>query len=142
MTNKTSDTSDSGRSNEIEEERLRHRLLALERESEQLRSRVRLLGIGLLVTLILGAVGVFSQGVLGLGKDEVAVELLTAAQALDFRAPLQPGTGVKLAYQYLRGEIGHASEDYEVRNDLDICAGMLRAGNLATAVEQVQGPLN
>jgi histidine ammonia-lyase len=72
----------------------------------------------------------------------LAVELLTAAQALDFRAPLLPGTGVNLAYETMRGQVGHASEDYEVRNDLDICAGMLRAGSLAASVEQVQGPLN
>ena len=71
----------------------------------------------------------------------LAVELLTAAQALDFRAPLQPGRGVELAHQLLRDRIGHAHEDYEVRNDLDICASILRSGDLARAVEAEIGPL-
>lgn len=71
----------------------------------------------------------------------LAVELLTAAQALDFRAPLKPGNGVQLAYQALRNRIGHAHEDYEVRNDLDICADVLRSGELVSIVENALGPL-
>jgi len=71
----------------------------------------------------------------------LAVEFLTAAQALDFRAPLKPGTGVLLAHKALRSRIRHADRDYEVRNDLDLCADMLRRGELATAVESVIGAL-
>jgi histidine ammonia-lyase len=72
----------------------------------------------------------------------LAVELLTTAQALDFRTPLEPGTGVKLAYQAMRQRVGHASEDYEVRNDLDVCADMLRSGSLSASVESELGPLD
>ncbi|MEJ2384491.1 MAG: histidine ammonia-lyase [Xanthomonadales bacterium] len=50
----------------------------------------------------------------------LAVEFLTAAQALDFRAPLKPGRGVHVAHGMLRARIGHADRDYEVRNDLDV----------------------
>lgn len=64
----------------------------------------------------------------------LAVELLTAAQALDFRAPLKPGRGVSIAHQVLRGHVGHAEHDYEVRNDLDRCAELLRDGALSAAV--------
>ena len=71
----------------------------------------------------------------------LAVEFLTAAQALDFRSPLQPGRGVQLAHELLREKIGHAYKDYEVRNDLEICAGILRRGELASAVEAGIGPL-
>ena len=71
----------------------------------------------------------------------LAVEMLTAAQALDFRAPLKPGKGVQKAFESVRGKILHAVEDYEVRNDLDICAKMLRAGELTQAVESGAGPL-
>ena len=71
----------------------------------------------------------------------LAVEFLTAAQALDFRAPLKPGRGVQLAHELLRGQIGHADRDYEVRNDLDRCAEILRGGELASGVENVIGPL-
>lgn len=71
----------------------------------------------------------------------LAVEFLTAAQALDFRAPLKPGHGVLVAHELLRGQIRHAHRDYEVRNDLETCTNILRRGELATAVEAVTGPL-
>jgi histidine ammonia-lyase len=71
----------------------------------------------------------------------LAVELLTASQALDFRAPLKPGRGVMLAYELLRGQVGHADRDYEVRNDLDRCADILRRGDLASHVEAGIGAL-
>jgi histidine ammonia-lyase len=71
----------------------------------------------------------------------LAVEFLTAAQALDFRAPLKPGHGVDVAHRLLRGRISHADRDYEVRNDLDTCADLLRQGDLARGVEEEIGPL-
>ena len=72
----------------------------------------------------------------------LAVEYLSAAQALDFRAPLNPGKGVLIAHDLLRSEIGHAQQDYEVRNDLEVCARILRRGELASAVETEIGLLN
>ena len=71
----------------------------------------------------------------------LAVEFLTAAQALDFRAPLKPGRGVLLAHEMLRGHISHAHRDYEVRNDLDVCADLLRRGELCAAVTEATGSL-
>ena len=71
----------------------------------------------------------------------LAVELLTSAQALDFRDALSPGHGVALAHKTLRSEIDHAEKDYEVRNDLDQCAELLRSGALLKAVEEESGPL-
>jgi len=72
----------------------------------------------------------------------LAVELLTSAQALDFRKALSPGHGVALAHQFLRKEIKHAVKDYEVRNDLDQCAEILRSGSMLKAVEDELGRLN
>jgi histidine ammonia-lyase len=71
----------------------------------------------------------------------LAVEFLTAAQALDFRAPLAPGRGVRVAHELLRDRIGHAEQDYEVRNDLDTCAAILRQGVLAEVVQDAIGSL-
>ena len=70
-----------------------------------------------------------------------ASEFLTAAQALDFRSPLKPGKGIRLAHELLRSQIGHAHQDYEVRNDLDLCADILRRGDLASHVEAGIGNL-
>ncbi len=75
-------------------------------------------------------------------EQVLAVELLTSAQALDFRSSLSPGLGVAVCYQALRSKIEHATKDYEVRGDLDRCADMLHAGTLLQAVEDEIGPLN
>jgi histidine ammonia-lyase len=80
-------------------------------------------------------------GVLRNVERVLAVEMLTAAQALDFRAPLKPGRGVQLAHEAVREQVGHAEEDYEVRNDLDLCAALLREGRLTHAVESEIGQL-
>jgi histidine ammonia-lyase len=71
----------------------------------------------------------------------LAIEFLSAAQALDFRAPLKPGRGVLLAHELLREHIGHAQKDREVRNDLDVCAKILRRGDLVNVVESQIGSL-
>ncbi len=71
----------------------------------------------------------------------LAVEMLTTAQALDFRKPLKPGRGVDHAHEVLRQRVRHADRDYEVRNDLDRCAEMIRAGFISQAVEAKYGPL-
>ncbi len=71
----------------------------------------------------------------------LAVELLTASQALDFRQPLKPGLGVLAAHRFLRQRIPHAHQDYEVGSDLEICAELLRQGELTLEVEDAAGPL-
>jgi len=75
-------------------------------------------------------------------EQVLAVELLTSAQALDFRGTVSPGHGVALSHRTLRREIKHAVRDYEVRNDLDLCADILRSGTLLQAVENELGPLS
>ena len=59
----------------------------------------------------------------------MAVEMLTAAQALDFRAPLKPGRGVQQAHGIVREHVQHAREDYEVGADIDACTRLLRSGD-------------
>jgi histidine ammonia-lyase len=71
----------------------------------------------------------------------LAVELLTSAQALDFRNSLLPGHGVALSHKALRRAINHAVKDYEVKNDLDQCIEILRSGVLLKTVENELGPL-
>jgi hypothetical protein len=48
---------------------------------------------------------------------------------------------VQVAHELLRTRIAHADRDYEVREDLDTCADILRRGELADAVEHAIGPL-
>lgn len=72
----------------------------------------------------------------------LAVELLTSAQALDFRHAFSPGHGVSLAHKALRTDVRHAIQDYEVKSDLDQCVEVLRSGALLKIVEDELGPLN
>lgn len=64
----------------------------------------------------------------------LAVEALTAAQALDFRAPLKPGRGILAAHETIREHVSHAEEDYEVGHDIDTCTRLLRSGELVESV--------
>lgn len=65
----------------------------------------------------------------------LAVEALTAAQALDFRAPLKPGKGVLAAHEHIRRHVNHAEEDYEVGHDIDTCTRLLQSGELVESVQ-------
>ena len=90
----------------------------------------------------MGSISAFKLlGVLHNVERVLAVELLTSAQALDFRNSLAPGNGVAIAHRTLRSEIEHAVKDYEVRGDLDRCTDILRTGTLLSAVENELGPL-
>jgi len=65
----------------------------------------------------------------------LAIELLTATQALDFRKPLKPGRGVLAAYDYLRSVIPHMEEDRFMRSEIDRGIAMLRDPEMITRVE-------
>ena len=72
----------------------------------------------------------------------LAVEMLTAAQALDFRAPLKPGRGVHIAHAAVRSKIEHATKDYEVGADIEQCAGLLFEPDWMNAIESEVGTLD
>lgn len=58
----------------------------------------------------------------------VAVELLTAAQALEFLKPLAPGKGVQEAYDTLRSRVSALDEDRELAPDIEAATELVRAG--------------
>ena len=55
----------------------------------------------------------------------LAIELLTAAQALDYRLPLRPGRGVEAAHQCVRAVTAHREADYLFQDDLRRVAELL-----------------
>jgi histidine ammonia-lyase len=71
----------------------------------------------------------------------LAIELVSAAQALDFHKPLKPGKGVAIAHQRIRQEISHLDKDRYLRPELDKLRGLLRSGELVSSVEQAVGKL-
>lgn len=75
-------------------------------------------------------------------EDVLAVELFTAAQALDYRMPLRPGRGVELAHQYVRSQVPHSEADHYFKDDLSRCAEIVRDSKLIEGVEAELGSLN
>ncbi|HVS66189.1 MAG TPA: histidine ammonia-lyase, partial [Thermoanaerobaculia bacterium] len=68
-------------------------------------------------------------------EQVIAIELFTAAQALDFRAPLRPGRGVEVAHGALRAEVPHREADGDFEHDLRLCAEVVRGAALLAEVE-------
>jgi len=72
----------------------------------------------------------------------LAIELFTAAQALDFRKPLKPGRGVEVAHDCIRSLIPHKEEDHLLQEDLKQCIEIVRSPQLVKVVEDAVGKLN
>jgi histidine ammonia-lyase len=70
-----------------------------------------------------------------------AVEVLNAAQALDFHAPLEPGPGVKAAVQSVREVVPPLDADRLMTGDLAAVREMIVDRRLRDAVEAAVGPL-
>jgi len=74
-------------------------------------------------------------------EQVLAIEALTAAQALDYRNPLRPGRGVAAAHQRLRAAVSHKEADEFFGSDIEACVLLLQSGALVDAVEIAVGPL-
>src|SRR5690625_1280348 len=72
----------------------------------------------------------------------LAVEMLNAAQALDFRKPLKPGAGVLRAHDFVRSHIEHAEQDRELGIDINACTDLISSGHFTGAVEAGGHTLN
>ncbi len=71
----------------------------------------------------------------------LAIEVVSAAQALDFHAPLEPSIGVGAAHRRIRQEIAHLDRDRYYRPELEKVRELVRSGELVRAVEATVGPL-
>ena len=60
----------------------------------------------------------------------LAVEVLCAAQALDFRLPLHPGRGVRAAWERVREVVPFRRADGLFTEDLDLATHLVRSGAL------------
>lgn len=71
----------------------------------------------------------------------LAIEMLCAAQALDFRLPTQPGIGPRAALAALRTRITHADADRLFGADIDSALEMFRSQEVLAAAERAAGQL-
>ncbi len=73
----------------------------------------------------------------------LAIELFTAAQALDFRKPLRPGKGVEIAHEYIRKQIPHAVEDQYFKDDISKAVELIRSREMFKKIgDEISDELN
>jgi histidine ammonia-lyase len=58
----------------------------------------------------------------------VAIELMCAAQGLEFRRPLKPGREIERAYAAVRAVVPRLEEDRTLAPEIEALAGAVRAG--------------
>ena len=71
----------------------------------------------------------------------VAIELMAGAQAIEFRKPLEPGRGTRVAYDLIREHVEPMVEDRPVQYDINRLGELVRSGELLAAVEAEVGRL-
>ncbi len=67
----------------------------------------------------------------------LAIELLSACQAIDFREGLQPGPGVRAAYEICRQQAKFLAEDRLLAGEVEAIAGQFRSGALLDAINSI-----
>ena len=71
----------------------------------------------------------------------VAIELMCAAQAVDFRGPEKLGKGTEAAYKLLREHVPVLKEDRVLSIDIEVLKRMVHQGDFAKTAEKVCGRL-
>jgi histidine ammonia-lyase len=87
------------------------------------------------------AAGLKAWQVLANAERAVAIELLAAAQAVEFLAPLEPGAGAGAARAFVRSLSPRLGEDRPLGGDIEAVADSIGDGSLAAAVEAEVGEL-
>jgi histidine ammonia-lyase len=71
----------------------------------------------------------------------VAIEMMAAAQAFEFRAPAKPSPGCQAAYEAVRRHVRKLEEDRPIYGDITNLTKVARSGEILDAVQRVVGPL-
>ncbi len=71
----------------------------------------------------------------------LAVEMMAAAQAIDFHHGKRPGKGTAIAYDLIRERVPHLEDDRVLYPDIEAIRQLIESNELLTAVESAVGPL-
>ncbi len=71
----------------------------------------------------------------------LAIELMTAARAIDLRAPLQPSAGTKAAISVLRSRVDGPGRDRWLTPEIEATYELVKSGEILSAVEREVGEL-
>ena len=75
-------------------------------------------------------------------KYVLAIEMMAAAQGIDFICDLKPGTGIYAAYKHIRSVVPYLNEDRILNTDFDEVLGLINDESLIREVETSVGSLN
>lgn len=75
-------------------------------------------------------------------QSVVAIELICAAQGVDFHAPLKCGKGTNAAYGLIRKHIPHLTEDRILYDDIQTALDLIREDKILKTVEEEITPLS
>jgi histidine ammonia-lyase len=81
------------------------------------------------------------QRILANARTVVAIEYLAAAQALEFRKPLEPGKGTRAAHKAVRARVPKLEDDRYLKPDLDAILQAVERGEVLRAVQADVGEL-
>ncbi len=87
------------------------------------------------------AAGLKAWQVIANSERAVAIELLAAAQGVEFLAPLEPGRGARATYEFVRTLSPRLRDDRPLGPDIEAVAEAIRDGSLLAAVEAEVGEL-
>ncbi len=87
------------------------------------------------------ASGLKAWQVLANSERALAIELLAAAQAVEFLAPLEPGAGAAATRAFVRSLSPRVRDDRPLARDIETVAAAIRDGSLIAAVEDDVGAL-
>lgn len=65
----------------------------------------------------------------------LAIEALSACQALEFRKPLKPGRGPRFLYDFIRKKIPALEKDRYLHKDIEWVASVIKSGELGRAMK-------
>jgi histidine ammonia-lyase len=71
----------------------------------------------------------------------IGIELMCAAQALDFRAPTKPAPATQAALEVVRKYVAHMDKDRPMYDDINTLGRVAKSGEILDAVEAVCGKL-
>ena len=87
------------------------------------------------------ASGLKAWQVIANSERALAIELLAGAQAVEFLAPLEPGSGARATYAHIRTLSPRLRDDRPLGPDIETVSDAIRDGSLLAAVEAETGEL-
>jgi len=66
----------------------------------------------------------------------LAIELLCAAQGLEFHRPLKSSAALEEVHSLIRNRIPFLKEDRELHKDINVLLNMIREGEIASAAKR------